>query len=204
MCEVTSFLLMADEKKARKQINYTPKVKFSSEEDARLLKAVKQYGTCHWKLIAQMLDGRNARQCRERWANYLNPDIAQKEWTPEEEALLMQKYNQLGPKWHSIAYYFKKRSTNQIKNRYAVMKRRMTKEERKAMKTKCKPIETEEFKQSEKVSMGVTEKGREIIKKSRTDTINYLDHLISNTTVSWVSENNVNGVNDDFFNPFIL
>ena len=36
---------------------------------------MKQYGEGKWAQIAEKLDGRAGKQCRERWHNHLRPDI---------------------------------------------------------------------------------------------------------------------------------
>ena len=40
-----------------------------------LVQLVKQHGEKRWAQIAQMLNGRVGKQCRERWHNHLRPDI---------------------------------------------------------------------------------------------------------------------------------
>ncbi len=51
----------------------TVKSKFTPEEDARLQELVAQFGSDNWTVIAQNMDGRTPRQCRERWTYYLTP-----------------------------------------------------------------------------------------------------------------------------------
>jgi hypothetical protein len=34
-----------------------------------------------WSVIASLLPGRTAKQCRERWYNHLCPDITRGPWT---------------------------------------------------------------------------------------------------------------------------
>jgi len=36
---------------------------------------VKQHGDKKWAEIAEKLEGRVGKQCRERWSNHLRPDI---------------------------------------------------------------------------------------------------------------------------------
>ncbi|KAK8857550.1 hypothetical protein M9Y10_015955 [Tritrichomonas musculus] len=91
---------------------------FAKEEDKRLSYLVEQYGTSNWELIASMMPLRNARQCRDRFRNYLSPKINLKKWTKEEDTLLISKYNELGPKWVQISQYFDGRSDNNLKNRW--------------------------------------------------------------------------------------
>ena len=91
---------------------------FVKEEDERLSFLVQQYGTNNWELIASMMPFRNARQCRDRFRNYLSPKINLKKWTKEEDLLLINKYHELGPKWVHISQFFEGRSDNNLKNRW--------------------------------------------------------------------------------------
>lgn len=95
-----------------------PKYKFSKEDDIQLIMLVNEFGTLNWSEIASRMEGRNPRQCRERWNNYVNPDLIPRDWTPQEDYLLELKYLELGPKWHVIASFFKNRSVNNIRSRW--------------------------------------------------------------------------------------
>lgn len=59
----------------------TNKCLWTEEEDDILRKIVAEYGTKHWKEIAGQFNkiypdtDRNGKQCRDRWINYLDPDI---------------------------------------------------------------------------------------------------------------------------------
>ena len=49
------------------------RIKFSHDEDQKLIKLVESYGQKNWGLIANEMPGRSQRQCRERWLNNLSP-----------------------------------------------------------------------------------------------------------------------------------
>ncbi|OHT14303.1 Myb-like DNA-binding domain containing protein [Tritrichomonas foetus] len=102
-----------------------PKKKFTLEEDKRLIKIVKRYGEYDWELICENMPGRNPRQCKERYLNYLSPKVNNNPWTEEEDKLLLKKRNDIGPKWVRISKFFKGRSDTQIKNRYMILQRRI-------------------------------------------------------------------------------
>jgi hypothetical protein len=97
---------------------------FTTEEDARLNDLVSQHGDHAWHEIERHMPGRSARQCRERWALYLSPSVANDPWTTEEDMALMRLYSVLGPKWTLIAKNFPKRTANNVKNRQKQMLRR--------------------------------------------------------------------------------
>jgi hypothetical protein len=41
-----------------------------------------------WLEVAKRVDGRTAKQCRERWQNHLNPDLKMGPFTAAEDLLL--------------------------------------------------------------------------------------------------------------------
>jgi hypothetical protein len=95
------------------------KRKFTPAEDDRLRELVDRNGTKDWELIATNMPLRNARQCRERWNNYINPTLANTEWTTAELELLEKKYAEFGPRWKVIAEFIPGRSKNGIKNHWS-------------------------------------------------------------------------------------
>lgn len=101
-----------------------PRMPFTSQEDELLSKLVKTYGTNNWQSISAQIPGRNARQCRDRWLNYLSPDVVNGPWTAEEEELLVEKYKEFGPSWKQIATFFPTRTDINIKSRWNLIKRR--------------------------------------------------------------------------------
>jgi hypothetical protein len=53
-----------------------------------------------WTIVAERLNnGRNPKQCRERWSNYLRPGIKKGNWTYAEEQLIIDMHNAFGPKY---------------------------------------------------------------------------------------------------------
>ncbi|OHS95758.1 hypothetical protein TRFO_38113 [Tritrichomonas foetus] len=91
---------------------------FTEEED-RLLSLIMETQPFHnWTEVSKHFTNRNARQCRDRWTNYLNQDINNGPWSPEEDQMLATLYNQYGPKWATISKFFDKRRENNVKNRW--------------------------------------------------------------------------------------
>lgn len=102
-----------------------PKTQFTSKEDQQLMSLVQIYGDNNWEVIAQLMEGRNVRQCRERYTKYLSPDINRDPWSREEDNLLIEKHNQFGPKWVKISKFFNKRTDAAIKNRWNILLRQL-------------------------------------------------------------------------------
>jgi len=99
------------------------KAKFNTQDDLRLQQIIGEHGDQNWKLIASLMPGRTPRQCRERWENYINPSLNKNPWTDEEDRLLEEKFQELGPKWQIIVTFFNGRSKNGIKNRWSNMQK---------------------------------------------------------------------------------
>ena len=91
---------------------------FTQEEDLLLTNAAIQYNEKNWANIAKNVPGRTPRQCRDRWMNYLKPNLKFDPWSKEEDALLTSMVNSYGTHWAKIVAHFPGRSTNAIKNRW--------------------------------------------------------------------------------------
>ncbi|KAK6143236.1 hypothetical protein DH2020_023584 [Rehmannia glutinosa] len=100
------------------------KGQWTTDEDRLLIRLVKKYGERKWSVIAQMLNGRIGKQCRERWHNHLRPDIKKDVWTEEEDKILIDIHARVGNKWAEIARSLPGRIENSIKNHWNATKRR--------------------------------------------------------------------------------
>jgi hypothetical protein len=98
--------------------------KFSPAEDEQLRTLVDSIGPTDWCEIADRMPGRNARQCKERWTNYLSPTLNTAAWTRDEDFLLIQKYAEFGSRWTQIASFFPNRTDSMLKNRFNRLQRR--------------------------------------------------------------------------------
>jgi hypothetical protein len=106
------------------------RLKFTPEDDERLANLIRQHGSKDWFVIAMIMGNRNARQCRDRYNNYLNPGLHHGEWTHEEDELLRAKHKEYGAKWHKISAFFVNRSDIGLRNRWLILARHKAREER--------------------------------------------------------------------------
>jgi len=96
---------------------------FSERDDFLLMIAVRCHPHSSWVQISSFVPGRTARQCRERWVNYLAPDVCQLPWSAEEDQQLLEFIEKNGKKWSQMLPLFPSRSYSNVKNRwYSVLK----------------------------------------------------------------------------------
>jgi hypothetical protein len=126
-----------------------PRSKFSPSEDALLKGAVADFGVDDWRRIARLVPGRNARQCKERWENYLSPSIGNAPWTPEEEQLLLQRYSEIGPLWKRIASFFAARTDINVKSRWRLIQRRIRRQAKKVGRCRdTRQLQVQQFEET--------------------------------------------------------
>ncbi|KAF1811404.1 hypothetical protein P152DRAFT_474579 [Eremomyces bilateralis CBS 781.70] len=108
---------------------------WTSEEDSRLRCSIQKHVGYHpgysswpdyyrrlqikdlkWTEIATHVVTRNAKQCRERWSQNLDPTLNHSPLNPEEEIRVDQLYRQYGTAWAKIARELGNRSDNLVKN----------------------------------------------------------------------------------------
>ena len=94
------------------------------------LHQVEKRGTKQWNDIADMLNdtldvNRNGKQCRERWFNFLNPDINREPFTAEEDLILLEKRQEVGNRWSEIVKLLSGRTENSVKNRFNCLFKKM-------------------------------------------------------------------------------
>ncbi|KAK8564077.1 hypothetical protein V6N13_005715 [Hibiscus sabdariffa] len=101
-------------KRAVKKTN-SVKVQWTPEEDGLLVDLVSRYGGKRWTEFSKLLQGREGKQCRERWHNHLRPEGSV--WTEEEEEMiLIATHREMGNKWAEIVKRLPGRTENTIKN----------------------------------------------------------------------------------------
>ena len=100
-----------------------PKDKFTPAEDAKLKILVSLFGVGCWNKISEKMGTRNPRQCRDRYKNYLAPNLNNSPWTIEDDIKLEQLVEKMGKKWSLIAKEFTGRTDINIKSRYSLLQR---------------------------------------------------------------------------------
>lgn len=97
-----------------------------TDEDELLRQKVQEKladPTLTWTWVANSIEGRNAKQCRERWQNFLDNSIKRGGWNDEEDRELERLYVELDGRWAKIARNMPGRTENSVKVRYQSLKR---------------------------------------------------------------------------------
>ena len=93
------------------------RVKFSPEEDELLKEIILHGGSNNWVTIASLMPNRNVRQCKERWMYHILPVLPKKQWTSEEDEIIISKYKEFGKRWFKITPFLQDRSQKMVKDR---------------------------------------------------------------------------------------
>lgn len=94
----------------------TLKGQWTASEDAMLL-GILHYAHESWGSVADMMPGRNSKQCRERWSHHLSPKVNKTPFLPSEDETLLALFNEHGNKWSKIARELPGRTENMIRSR---------------------------------------------------------------------------------------
>jgi hypothetical protein len=120
---------------------------WAPNEDDKLRKWVERNkGELKWADATKEIPGRSGKQIRERWFNILNPHINKNKWTQDEERLLFQLYQSIGPKWCALVEHFQSRTENSIKNRFYSTLRRVATEHKRNVQKEIKKTQNESDK----------------------------------------------------------
>jgi Myb-like DNA-binding domain len=78
------------------------KGRWTEKEDNMLISFMEE--THHtWKQASEKIPGRTSKLCRDRWNNYLCPDVNKSPFSEEEDRLLMRLYQSYGKHWAKIS-----------------------------------------------------------------------------------------------------
>ncbi|KAG0369188.1 hypothetical protein BGZ54_000119 [Gamsiella multidivaricata] len=94
-----------------------------TEEEDHLLKTGVQMFKGQWSKIAERIPGRTDDQCAKRWREGLDPLIDRAAWTPEDDLLLLQRFEEFGSQWQKIALAFPGRPGLHCRNRWRKLQR---------------------------------------------------------------------------------
>ncbi|KAF7340030.1 Transcriptional activator Myb [Mycena venus] len=106
----------------------SPAVKKSAwtpSEDRLLIELYTANGP-KWSAIARQIHGRTDDACSKRYREALDPNLKKDEWTPEEDAQLMQAYARIGGKWGQVGQELR-RSGLGCRNRWRMLERNRVK-----------------------------------------------------------------------------
>ncbi|GMH93263.1 hypothetical protein TrST_g6664 [Triparma strigata] len=123
--DVVSYHALRGERR-RQRKGMVEKRSWSHAEDLFLRQLVASMGgptlTLSWTQIATEFSehhsNRSGKQCRERFANHLHPDVRKGGWTKEEDLTIRRLQQELGNQWAKMVRYLPGRSDNSIKNRF--------------------------------------------------------------------------------------
>lgn len=115
------------QKRAKKQ-----KRRLWSEDEDRLLRRTVSHVKSHcqsrdkstsgrlpWLEIARLIEGRSAKQCRDRWGSIDNHST--RSWTAEEDNQLLELHTRFSNRWVKIASFFEDRNDNMVKSRFRAL-----------------------------------------------------------------------------------
>ena len=94
----------------------TKKRSWNIDEDQKLIELVQIHGPQQWNSIAEKLNLRTGKQCRERWHNQLDPSLKRLGWSNAEEWILFILQRRSANKWAEFVNCLYGRSDNAIKN----------------------------------------------------------------------------------------
>jgi len=110
------------------RLRASPKI-WSSEEDMRLIAAIKKHGVGNWTIVAREVgDHRKGSECSQHWNRVLNPKIRKGKFTEEEEKILIDKVLQYGcDAWAQVAVALPGRTDIQCRYQWMCLQRRVQK-----------------------------------------------------------------------------
>jgi hypothetical protein len=117
---------------------------------------------------------RNGKQCRERWVNFLNPEIKKDPFSVQEDIFLLETRLKIGNKWAEIVKQMAGRTENNIKNRFNMLLKTMKDEAIRQMEHKNihEVNKTVDFNENELITQLIERKKQEFKIKEANSTLN--------------------------------
>ena len=120
-------------------LNLRPEIKMKkktgawSKEEMDQLREILSGLDCNdpstWELASKAMGySRNIKQIRDRWENYLNPNLRLVPWTGEEDACLLRLQKEFGNKWTAFTSTLVGRSSDRIRNRFTQLRKQQLKD----------------------------------------------------------------------------
>ena len=161
-------------------------VKWSKEEDLKLMELHRNYPTMTNKEMSSHLPGRTSTQCHNRWVEVLNPDLRRGVFS-EEEDLRILELRKAGQGWSAMAKdsILIGRANVALKNRWHTLTKRNKNAQKR--KVKAKASRKSEIKKTQNTKI---KKRKRNIKGSVTvdDIINNIDSSINEDPVTQFME----------------
>ena len=125
---------------------------WTEDEDRQLTAEVARLGTDDqaWEKIASseniLLQGKSAKQCRDRWFNHLDPQLLHSDWQSEDNRRLLSSHEKSGSRWKIIARQFPRRTDNSVKNQFFSLVRKSLRKARKSVSKNANTAEVNAIK----------------------------------------------------------
>mmetsp|Transcript_10935 Transcript_10935/g.23371 ORF Transcript_10935/g.23371 Transcript_10935/m.23371 type:complete len:227 (-) Transcript_10935:1323-2003(-) len=102
------------------------RTKWTLQEDQLLLSLVEKHGATSWNWMSRTAfnGSRSGDQLRARYRLRLHPERAQREWSAEEDAIVLRLQTELGNAWKDISTHLQGRMPSDVMNRFGVLTRR--------------------------------------------------------------------------------
>lgn len=166
---------------------------WTKKEDKQLIDLVSTHGT-KWSKINKFMTSRSGKQIRERYLNILQPGINKNKFSLEEDKIIIQKYEELGTKWHEIAQFLINRTGDKIKNRfYSTLRKKYYNIDYLRQKELRQKIDL-----PEKQTIEVYSKNKTLLNKKRRNNDKSTNDILSNTSLNLVSNKTTQTTFKDF------
>jgi pre-mRNA-splicing factor CDC5/CEF1 len=77
-----------------------------------------KYGLNQWARVSSLLVRKSPKQCKQRWYEWLDPQVRKTPWTREEEEKLLHLAKIMPTQWRTIAGCLEGRTANQCLAHY--------------------------------------------------------------------------------------